>query len=59
MENIKETQQEEEVSTQEPHQQQKFIAVTKLRQEIRKLARFVDTMAYAIPIIDDDVLFVC
>ncbi|KAK0579286.1 hypothetical protein LWI29_024013 [Acer saccharum] len=46
---------EEEVLTQEPSQQQDSIAVRRPRREIRKPARFVDMVAYALPIVNDDV----
>ena len=44
---------EEEVSTQEPQQQQESIAVNRARREIHKPARFVDMVAYALPVVDD------
>ena len=44
---------EEEVSTQEPQQQQESIAVNRPRREIQKPARFVDMVAYALPVVDD------
>ena len=49
------TDDEEEVLTQEPSQQQDSIAYRRPHREIRKPARFVDMVAYALPIVDDDV----
>ena len=49
------TDDDEEVLTQEPSQQQDSIAYIRLLREIRKPARFVDMVAYALPIVDDDV----
>jgi len=46
---------EEEVPTQEPPQQQESIATGRPRREIRKPARFIDMVAYASPIVNDDV----
>ncbi|KAG8487895.1 hypothetical protein CXB51_018354 [Gossypium anomalum] len=46
---------DEEVLTQEPLQQQDSIAYRRPRREIRKPARFDDIVAYALPIVDDDV----
>jgi len=47
---------EEETPTQRSLKQLDSIAVSRLRREIRKLARFTDTVAYALPITDDDIL---
>ena len=44
-----------EGSTHEPQQQQETIAVNRPRREIRRPARFVDMVAYALPVVDDDV----
>ena len=44
-----------EGSVQESQQQLEYIAVNKPRCEIRKPTRYNDTMAYALPIVDDDV----
>ena len=49
------TNDDEEVLTQEPSHQQDSIAYRRPRREIRRLARFVDMVAYALQIIDDDV----
>ncbi|KAH9698403.1 hypothetical protein KPL71_024000 [Citrus sinensis] len=49
------TDDDEEVLTQEPSQQQDSIAYRRPRREIRRPARFVDTVAYALPIVNDDV----
>ncbi|KAH9688524.1 Integrase catalytic domain-containing protein [Citrus sinensis] len=49
------TEDNEEVLTQEPSQQQDSIAYRRPHREIRRLARFVDMVAYALPIVDDDV----
>ncbi|KAG8495920.1 hypothetical protein CXB51_007502 [Gossypium anomalum] len=46
---------DEEILTEEPLQQQDSIACRRPRREIRKPARFDDIMAYALPIVDDDV----
>ncbi|KAH9742736.1 hypothetical protein KPL70_003051 [Citrus sinensis] len=46
---------DKEVLTQEPSQQQDSIAYRRPRREIRKPARFVDMVAYALPIVDNDV----
>jgi len=43
----------EEVSTQKPQQQSTPIAVRRQRREIQKLARFMDMVAYALPIVVD------
>ena len=48
------TEDEEEVITQKPSQQQDSIAYKRSWREIRKLARFVDMVAYAFPIVDND-----
>ncbi|KAH9679095.1 hypothetical protein KPL71_025975 [Citrus sinensis] len=45
----------DKVLTQEPSQQEDSIAYRRPRREIRKPARFVDMVAYALPIVDDDV----
>lgn len=47
---------EEETPTQRSLKQPDSIAVSRPRREIRKLARFTDTVAYALPITDDDIL---
>ncbi|KAK9200145.1 hypothetical protein WN944_015341 [Citrus x changshan-huyou] len=49
------TENDEEVLTQEPSQQHNSIAYRRPRREIRRPARFVDMVAYALPIVDDDV----
>ncbi|KAH9761919.1 Integrase catalytic domain-containing protein [Citrus sinensis] len=49
------TENDEEVLTQEPSQQYDSIAYRMPHREIRKPARFVDMVAYALPIVDDDV----
>ncbi|KAH9680676.1 hypothetical protein KPL71_026642 [Citrus sinensis] len=49
------TNDDEEVLTQEPSQQQDSIAYRRPRREIHRPARFVDMVAYALPIVDDDV----
>ncbi|KAH9784304.1 hypothetical protein KPL71_009603 [Citrus sinensis] len=46
---------DEEVLTQEPLEQQDSIACRRPRREIRRPTRFVDMVAYAILIVDDDV----
>ncbi|KAM2004372.1 hypothetical protein ACFX15_027830 [Malus domestica] len=46
---------EEEALTQEPPQQQDYIATRRSRREIRKPARFTDIVAYAFPVIEDDI----
>ncbi|KAH9687281.1 hypothetical protein KPL70_014707 [Citrus sinensis] len=46
---------DEEVLTQEPSQQQDLIAYKRPHREIHKPAHFVDMVAYAFPIVDDDV----
>ena len=45
---------EEEVLTQEPSQQQDSIAYRRPHREIRKPGCFVDMVVYALPIVDDD-----
>ena len=47
------TDDEEEVLTQEPSQQQDSIAYKRPRRVIRRPARFVDMVAYALPIVHD------
>ncbi|KAH9771354.1 Integrase catalytic domain-containing protein [Citrus sinensis] len=49
------TENDKEVLTHEPSQQQDSIAYRRPHREIRKPARFVDMVAYALPIVDDDV----
>nr|XP_027086533.1 uncharacterized protein LOC113708270 [Coffea arabica] len=49
----KEESNEEEISTQEPQQQQESIAVNRPRREIQKPARFADMVVYALPVVDD------
>ena len=49
------TEDNEEVLTWEPIQQQDSIAYRKPRREIRRPTRFVDMVAYALPIVDDDI----
>ena len=44
---------EEEVPIQESQQQSAPIAVRRQRQDIQKPARFVDMVAYALPVVDD------
>ena len=44
----------EEGYAQESQQQHESIAINKPRREIRRLARYNDTMAYALSIVDDD-----
>ncbi|BBG99268.1 transposable element gene [Prunus dulcis] len=46
---------EEEAPTQEPPQQQDSIAIRRSRREIRKPVRFTDIVAYALPVIEDDI----
>ncbi|KAM1671634.1 hypothetical protein ACFXTN_036619 [Malus domestica] len=46
---------EEESLTQEPPQQQDYIATRRSRREIRKPAQFTDIVAYALPVIEDDI----
>ncbi|KAG8480145.1 hypothetical protein CXB51_024902 [Gossypium anomalum] len=46
---------DEEFPTQEPLQQQDLIAYRRPRREIRKPTRFDDIVAYALPIMEDDV----
>ena len=43
----------EEVPTQEPQQQSTPIAVRRQRRDIHKPARFMDMVAYALPVVDD------
>ncbi|KAF7140426.1 hypothetical protein RHSIM_Rhsim06G0043100 [Rhododendron simsii] len=45
---------EEEAPLQEIPQQPESIATSRPRREIRKPARYADTVAYALPVIDDD-----
>ena len=49
------TENDEEVLTQKPSQQQESIAYRRPHRKIRKPARFVDMVAYALSIVDDDV----
>ncbi|KAH9698452.1 Integrase catalytic domain-containing protein [Citrus sinensis] len=49
------TDDDEEVLTHEPSQQQDSIAYRRPRREIHRFARFVDMVAYALPIVNDDV----
>ena len=49
------TDDDEEVLTQEPLEQQDSITYRRARREIRRPACFVDMVAYALPIVDDDV----
>ncbi|KAH9659029.1 hypothetical protein KPL70_023708 [Citrus sinensis] len=49
------TENDEEVLTQEPSQQHDSIAYRRPHREIRRPARFVDMVVYALPIVDDDV----
>ena len=44
---------EEEVPTQESQQQSAPIAVRRQRRDILKSARFMDMVAYALPVVDD------
>ncbi|MCF8704097.1 hypothetical protein L3055_11225, partial [Corynebacterium sp. MC-02] len=44
---------EEEVPTQELQQQPESIAIDRPRRQIKKPARFVDMVAYALPVVDD------
>ncbi|GMI79054.1 hypothetical protein HRI_001574700 [Hibiscus trionum] len=46
---------DEEVQTQEPLETPEPLAVTRPRREIRRPARFTDTVAYALPVVDDDI----
>ncbi|KAL4271878.1 hypothetical protein GQ457_13G029750 [Hibiscus cannabinus] len=46
---------DEEVQTQEPLETPEPLAVTRPRREIRKPARFTDMVAYALPVVDDDI----
>ena len=47
---------DEEVSTQEPQQQQDLpIAISRPRREIRKPARFEDMVAYAFPVVEEGI----
>ncbi|KAL9432326.1 hypothetical protein AB3S75_027364 [Citrus x aurantiifolia] len=50
------TDDDEGVLTQEPSQPQDSIAYRRSRREIRRPVRFVDTVAYALPTVDDDFL---
>ncbi|KAE8654946.1 hypothetical protein F3Y22_tig00117034pilonHSYRG00285 [Hibiscus syriacus] len=45
----------EEVQTQEPLETPEPLAVTRPRREIRRPARFVDMVAYSLPVVDDDI----
>jgi hypothetical protein len=47
---------EVDTPTQRSLQQPDSIAISRPRREIQKLARFTDTVAYALPITDDDIL---
>ncbi|KAI3448575.1 hypothetical protein Pfo_005240, partial [Paulownia fortunei] len=47
---------EEEVQTQESLEQPKSIVMRRPRREIHKPARFADMVAYALSVVDDDVL---
>ena len=49
------TENDEEVLTQEPSQQQDSIVFRRPHREIRKSTCFVDMVAYTLPIVDDDV----
>ncbi|KAG6396747.1 hypothetical protein SASPL_142904 [Salvia splendens] len=44
---------DEEVPPQEPSQQSEPIAVRRTKWENKKLARFADMVAYALPVVDD------
>ncbi|KAE8707953.1 putative beta-1,3-galactosyltransferase 20 [Hibiscus syriacus] len=46
---------DEEVQTQEPLETPEPLAVIRPRREIRRPARFVDMVAYALPVVDDDI----
>ncbi|KAE8693200.1 Cellulose synthase-like protein D2 [Hibiscus syriacus] len=46
---------DEEVQTQEPLETPEPLAVTRPRREIRRPARFVDMVAYTLPVVDDDI----
>ncbi|KAE8725113.1 hypothetical protein F3Y22_tig00009009pilonHSYRG00067 [Hibiscus syriacus] len=46
---------DEDVQTQEPLETPETLAVTRPRREIRRPARFVDMVAYALPVVDDDI----
>ncbi|KAE8664469.1 hypothetical protein F3Y22_tig00112762pilonHSYRG00050 [Hibiscus syriacus] len=46
---------DEEVQTQESLETPKLLAVIRPRREIRRPARFVDMVAYALPVVDDDI----
>jgi hypothetical protein len=46
---------EEEAPTQRSQQQLDSIAISRLRRETRKPTRYTDTVAYALPIIEDDI----
>ena len=43
----------EDISTQEPQQQSTPIAVIRQIRDIQKPARFMDMVAYALPVVDD------
>ena len=51
------TENEEEVLTQKPSQQQDSIAYRKPRREIRKHAHFINMVAYTLLVVDDDIFF--
>ncbi|KAE8727553.1 putative serine/threonine-protein kinase WNK6 [Hibiscus syriacus] len=46
---------DKEVQTQEPLETPKPLAVTRPMREIRRPARFIDMVAYALPVVDDDI----
>ncbi|KAE8682936.1 ABC transporter G family member 13 [Hibiscus syriacus] len=46
---------DEEVQTQEPLETPEPFAVTRPRREIRRLARSIDMVTYAFPVVDDDI----
>ena len=50
---VEEESDEEEVPTQESQQQSAPIAVRRQRRDIQKPARFMDMVAYALPVVDD------
>ncbi|KAH9684938.1 Integrase catalytic domain-containing protein [Citrus sinensis] len=52
---VDEIEDDEEVLTQEPSQQQDSIGYRRPCREIHRPARFVDMVAYALPIVDDDI----
>ena len=52
---VEEESDDDEVPTQEPLQQSEPIAVRRQRQEIKKPARFTNTVSYALPVCDDNV----